>query len=59
MTKPLDPDLKALKRSIKAMDQSSCRRMLLANLEFLVDHYIRHPSKEIHEHLREPGESHE
>lgn len=52
MTRPLDPDIKALKGAGKALAMSSSRRMLLANLEFLWDYFVRHPSKQLPPHLR-------
>jgi len=52
MTKRIDPDIKALRACVKGLNGSSCRRMLLANLEFLWDRYVRHPTvKDIPRHL--------
>lgn len=39
-----DKDALALKGAIRALDKSTSRRMLRANLEFLWDRYIAHPS---------------
>ncbi|MDD1710157.1 MAG: hypothetical protein LUQ37_04515 [Methanoregulaceae archaeon] len=53
MTKPLDPDIKVLKGACRALDGSSSRRMLEANMRFLIDRYITSPSNEcLPEHLR-------
>ena len=46
MTKKIDPDLLVLKHCIKALEKSSCHRMLVANISFLWDRYILHPRKE-------------
>lgn len=48
-----DSDIKALKYAKKWLDQSTSRKMLKANLSFLLDYYLVHPSKELPEHLRE------
>lgn len=45
MTKPLDPDLKVLRGAVRALDGSSSKRMLRANLEYLWDLFIAHPPK--------------
>lgn len=52
MTKKLVPDVLALKRAIRALNGSTSRKMLRANLAFLVDRYITHPSAGLPEHLR-------
>jgi len=52
MTKKQDQDLLALKEARKALLRSTSKNMLRANLEFLVDYFIHHPSKEIPENLR-------
>ena len=41
-----DRDLTALFHAARALEKSSCGRMLRANLEFLWDHFIAHPNKE-------------
>jgi hypothetical protein len=51
--KKMDQDIKALSQSVKGLSKSSTRRMLLANLNFLMDYFIYHPSKEIPRHLQE------
>lgn len=38
-----DQDMLALKQCVKALDRSSSKRMLRANLEFLWDRYISNP----------------
>ena len=43
MTKPLDPDSKALRGATRALDGSSSLKMLRANMEYLWDYYIAHP----------------
>jgi len=52
MSKKIDGDLSALKGARKALLKSSSRRMLRANLEFLLDYFWYHPSNEIPECLR-------
>jgi hypothetical protein len=53
MTKKIDTDVLVLKRCIKALEKSSSYRMLIANLSFLWDRYILHPTKEkIPKHLK-------
>jgi len=37
----VDPDLSALKACIRGLNQSTCERMLRANVEFLVDKYLK------------------
>ena len=49
MTKKLDPDIKALRACVRALDQSSNKRMLRANIEFLYDRYVRNPPDYIKE----------
>ena len=48
----VDDDLSALKTCIRGLNKSTSPRMLKANLEFLLDRYIWHPSSELPEHLR-------
>lgn len=40
MTKPLDPDIKALKGAVRALQHSSSRRMLKANMDYLWHRFI-------------------
>lgn len=47
-----DPDISALKACVLGLNKSTSRRMLEANLRFLWDRYITHPSPELPEHLR-------
>jgi len=47
-----DPDILALKQSIKALNKSTSRQLLEANLRFLWDRYIAHPAKCLPEHLK-------
>jgi hypothetical protein len=57
MTKALDPDVKALSHAVRALDRSSSRRMLLANLEFLWDRYFGNPTDRLlPDHLRQRPE---
>jgi hypothetical protein len=49
--KRIDPDIKAIAACIRALDGSSSRDMLAANMEFLYDRYIRHPSRSLPVHL--------
>lgn len=41
--KKLDPDILALKQACRALQKSSSKRMLKANLEYLWDRFIAHP----------------
>jgi hypothetical protein len=52
MSKKNDPDVLALKRSIRALDGCTSRRMVKATLDYLNDRYIYHPSRLLPEHLR-------
>lgn len=57
MTKKLDPDVLALKGAIKALNGSTSRKMLRANLAYLIDLYITHPGAGLPEHLCETEKS--
>lgn len=52
MSKSIDRDLFALKSARKALLKSSSRKMLKANLEFLNDYFLWHPSESVPECLR-------
>lgn len=52
MTKRLDPDVKALGAGIRALNMSSSRRMLIANLRFLWDRFIERPGPSLPVHLQ-------
>ena len=52
----VDGDLSALKACIRGLNKSTSPRMLKANLEFLLDRYLWHPSEELPEHLRPVNE---
>ncbi len=52
MTKKLDSDIRCLREATRALDRSSSRRMLRANIEFLYDRFIRHPSPDLPKHLK-------
>lgn len=41
----MDPDIKALAVACRALDGSSSQRMLRANLVFLWDRYVLHPTE--------------
>ena len=45
-------DIAALKACIDALDKSTSRRMLNANIHFIVDRYLWHPADDLPEHLR-------
>ncbi len=47
-----DKDIAALEKCMKALDTSTSRKMLCANLAFLVDHYAHNPSQHLPEHLK-------
>jgi hypothetical protein len=42
-----DIDLLVLKKARKVLLESTSKRMLFANLQFLMDYFIYHPSKEL------------
>ena len=44
MSRRQDPDVLALKRCCRALEASSSSRMLVANLTFLWDRYVTHPT---------------
>lgn len=44
-TKHQDQDIRILSQCCKALDRSTSPRMLKANVEFLVDRYVRHPNR--------------
>jgi hypothetical protein len=52
MSKRIDPDISALKNAARYLKKSTSRRMVKANLEFLWDYFLGHPSKELPKHLR-------
>lgn len=52
----VDGDISALKACIRGLNKSTSPRMLKANLEFLLDRYLWHPSKDLPEHLRPNAE---
>jgi len=45
MSKRLDPDIKALRACVRALKASSSPKMLLANMEFLYDRFVRNPPR--------------
>ncbi len=47
MSKKIDPDILALKQARKALLKSTSKRMLKANLDYLMDYFVIHPSQEI------------
>lgn len=47
MSKKIDPDILALKQAKKALLKSTSKRMLKANLDYLMDYFVIHPSQEI------------
>ena len=51
MTKPLDPDVKALCGAMRALDGSSSLKMIHVNVEYLWDRYIGHISQATVEHF--------
>jgi len=52
MTKKLDPDFRAIKECVRALERSTSPRMLKANLDYLYDRLILHPPKR----TKPPGE---
>jgi hypothetical protein len=53
MSKKVDPNIICLRAACKALDKSTSRKMLRANLEFLLDRYLFHPSRFLPAHLRD------
>lgn len=47
-----DPDIDALKKCVAALNKSSSQVMLRANLEFLNDRFLNHPSDQLPDHLK-------
>ena len=52
MSKPTDRDIRALVGAAKALNLSTSRRMLLANLHFLFDRAVRGTSSGLPKHLK-------
>lgn len=52
LSRRVDTDISALKACIRGLDKSTSRRMLKANLEYLIDRYLRNPSQQLPEQLR-------
>lgn len=50
--KKRDPDIRAIQGACKALNLSSSRRMLKANLRFLLDRYLLRPSPYIPTRLK-------
>jgi hypothetical protein len=53
VSKPVDPNILCLRAACKALDKSTSRKMLRANLEFLLDRYVFHPSKDLPARLQD------
>ena len=51
MARKRDRDVVALENAIRALDKSSCRQMLKANLQFLWDRYLTNPIHTLPDHL--------
>jgi hypothetical protein len=47
-----DKDLLALNGAVRALNRSTSRQTLKANLEFLVHHFLGHPAKTLPKHLK-------
>ncbi len=47
MSKRMDPDVKALKAAVRALNQCRSSNMVRATLDFLWDRYLIHPSSEL------------
>lgn len=56
MTKPIDPDLKALHGAVRALEGSSSMRMLQVNMDYLWDRFVEHPPKHLVAALAGKGE---
>ena len=54
MTKRLDPDLKALRGAVRALQISSSRRMLKVHMDYLWDRFVAHPPTEDKAYFEEP-----
>ena len=59
MPKKIDPDIKALRGAVRALMGSSSRRMLKANMDYLRDFFIDHPSPSLPAHLLAAQPGHE
>ena len=46
-------DFRAISLSFKALKRSTNSRTLLANIDYLVDRFLRHPSRDIPRRLRQ------
>lgn len=51
MTKPIDRDILSLRAAVRALNLSTSRRMLRANMEFLYDRFLNRPSPYLPKHL--------
>lgn len=47
-----DVDIRVLRAAVTALKRSTSRRMLKANMEFLVDYFLSHPSSQLPPHLQ-------
>ena len=47
MTKKFNTDILVLKKSVKALTCSTSQKMLHANMEYLIDYFLRHPNQEL------------
>jgi hypothetical protein len=47
----VNPDVQAMKRCVVALNGCSCRRSLVAAIDFLYDYYVSHPSRDVPAHL--------
>jgi len=45
MRKPMDPDIKALRACVRALEKSSTEKMKKVNVLYLYDRYVVHPKK--------------
>jgi hypothetical protein len=52
MNKKPDRNISALRGAIKSLNRSTSRQMLKANLDFIWDYFIAHPSRELPNRLK-------
>jgi hypothetical protein len=47
MPKRIDRDVAVLRDAVKALERSRSKRVLRANIEFIVDYFLAHPSRSL------------
>lgn len=56
MSEKMDKDLRALRIACRALQQCTSYRMIMANMAYLNDYFLRNPPKDLREkfHLDKP-----